>query len=81
MPEALKNFLSSRKDLMAFVVIGIAAAMVFTGKLTFEEWKDFVVWVGGSWMVVRGLEDTVVKREAIRAGASKGPPGGASADT
>lgn len=81
MPTALRNLLSSRKDLLTLLVIALSAAMVFVGKMDVAQWQEFVQWVGGTWMVVRGVEDTVTKREAIKAGASKGPPGGATADT
>lgn len=53
MKENLKKFLASKTFFFLLLLLAIATAALFLGKLAADQWSDLVKWIGG-YGVARG---------------------------
>lgn len=67
MAEMLKNFLGSRKAVFVALVVVAATVFVIIGKMSIEQWQEFVTWLGGVWVAAQGIEDAFVKSAKVKA--------------
>lgn len=51
--EGLKDLFTSGRGIFALLLVLIAAAFAFAGQITFNEWKEFALYVYGIFAVAK----------------------------